>query len=278
VIGVRERVGPSNRCLRRTAPRSLVHSVKLLAGGSAAGLMLILGASVAGAHVTVDPSSVPRGTGDVVLTFRVPNEMTNANTVGLRVEFPTDHPIAVVSPEAGSTWSERETMVTLKKSVTTDDGTFTSVVSEIDWSGGKIPPEQFAEFNVLAQGIPSNASQLTFKVLQQYDNGVTVAWIEVPSRADPDPAHPAPVLLLTSAGGATSPAVTSVATPVAPAAGGQLTTGNSDGAAVLAIIVAGFAVALGVLAVWLARPKTRSDLVAVEPEGSTARTPVGDPP
>ena len=84
-------------------------SGRLAAGAFASALAVVGWAGVAGAHVTVDPPSVPRGTGDVVLTFRVPNEMAQASTVGLRVQFPTDHPIAVVSPEAQSNWTAQET-------------------------------------------------------------------------------------------------------------------------------------------------------------------------
>jgi periplasmic copper chaperone A len=251
-------------------------SGRLAAGAFASALAVVAWAGVAGAHVTVEPPSVPRGTGDVVLTFRVPNEMAQANTVGLRVQFPTDHPIAVVSPEAQSNWTAQETTVTLQRPVTTDDGTFSRAVSEIDWSGGSIPPHEFGAFVVLAQGIPSNATQLPFKVLQTYDNGVTVAWIEEPTRADPNPAHPAPILTLTPSGNSPS-ATSSATTTVTPVAGANSTTASSDSEAVLAIIIAAFAVALGVLAVWLARPRTRQEMETEGAPPAQPEPPDGDP-
>ena len=58
--------------------------------------------------------------------------------VGLRVQFPLDHPIVLLSPEAGSGWRVTVVKTALAKPVTTDDGTYTSTVSEIDWSGGTI--------------------------------------------------------------------------------------------------------------------------------------------
>jgi len=46
-------------------------------------------AAVASAHVTVSPSSLPQGTGDAILTFRVPNESATASVTGLKIQFPS---------------------------------------------------------------------------------------------------------------------------------------------------------------------------------------------
>jgi uncharacterized protein YcnI len=212
------------------------------------------------AHVTISPSSLPQGTDDAILTFRVPNESSTASVTGLRVQFPLAHPIVVVSPEAGSGWSVTVRSAHLAKPITTDDGTFTSTVSEIDWSSGTIPVGQFATFNVLAQGLPSGTNQLVFKAIQQYSDGTTVSWIQIPTRAAPDPAHPAPTLTLTAPGRA-APAGSSATTP--PTATGPVSAtvpaGNSHALAVGALILAGFAVVLALLAVWLGRPRSFGD-------------------
>ena len=189
--------------------------------GLVAGVIVTLGGA-AWAHVTVDPSSVPKGTGDVVLTFRVPNEMPSASTVEMQVFFPTDHPIAVIDPEAVPGWTSAVKTVHLTTPISTDDGTFTDVVSEIDWTAGKIPPGKFGEFRVLAQGIPSSTDSLILKALQTYDNGQVVRWIEVANSAAPNPANPAPILTLTAA------ATNSTATTTATTAG---STTASTGAA-----------------------------------------------
>ena len=147
---------------------------------------------LAGAHVTVSPSSLPQGTDDAILTFRVPNESPTAAVTGLKIQFPLTHPIVLLNPEAGSGWQVQVVKAALPKPITTDDGTFTSTVSEIDWSAGTIPVGQFGEFNVLAQGIPTGTSQLVFKAIQTYADGTVVSWIEVPDKAVPDPEHPAP--------------------------------------------------------------------------------------
>ena len=76
-----------------------------------------------------------------------------------------------MNPEAGSGWQVNVIKSALPKPITTDDGTFTSTTSEIDWSGSTIPVGQFGEFNVLAQGIPTGTSQLVFKAIQTYSDG-----------------------------------------------------------------------------------------------------------
>ena len=170
--------------------------VRRLCVAAAAGLgalvLLVGAATIASAHVTVSPSSMPKGTSDVILTFRVPNESPTASVVGLKIQFPLEHPIVLVNPEAGSGWQVQATKSQLPKPVTTDDGTFTSITSEIDWSGGTIPVGQFGEFNVLAQGIPSDTDlarvqgdpDLQRRLRRLVDPGPQ------PGRAQPAPSRP----------------------------------------------------------------------------------------
>ena len=214
-------------------------------------IMFALGADSAAAHVTVSPSSIPQGTSDAVLTFRVPNESSTASVTVLRVQFPLDHPIVVVNPEAGSGWNVAVRTARLARPITTDDGTFTSTTSEIDWSGGTIPVGQFGQFNVLAQGIPSGTSQLVLKAIQSYSDGTVVSWIQVPNRTVPDPPHPAPTITLTAGNGA-------VADSTPQASPNTATVGTSSGSntvAVGALVLSGFAALLALLAVWLGRPR-----------------------
>jgi uncharacterized protein YcnI len=214
---------------------------------------------VAGAHVTISPTSLPQGTSDAILTFRVPNESASAAVTGIRLQLPLQHPIVVVSPEAGSGWNVTVHSTQLPKPITTDDGTFTSTVSEIDWSGGTIPVGQFGEFNLLAQGIPSGTDQLVFKAIQQYSDGTTVSWIQVADKAAPNPPHPAPILTLTAPQGGSSTA-SSTSVTVAPAVVNTTSTSSgSNGLAVASLILAGFAVLLSLLAVWLGRPRLRDE-------------------
>jgi uncharacterized protein YcnI len=226
----------------------------LTAAAMLGALVLVAGtAAVASSHVTVSPSSIPKGTSDVLLTFRVPNESTSASVVGLKVQFPLAHPIVSVSPEAGSGWQVNVTTSALPKPVTTDDGTFTSITSEIDWSGGTIPVGQFGEFNVLAQGIPTDTDRLAFKAIQTYSDGSVVSWIEVPNKAVPNPPHPAPTITLTSAGGSGAATATTAPATAAPAGGSG--GSGTNALAVAALVLGGFAVLVALLAVWLGRPR-----------------------
>jgi uncharacterized protein YcnI len=219
---------------------------------AAVAVLLVVWSGDASAHVTVSPSSIPQGTSDAILSFRVPNESTTASVTGLRIEFPLTHPIVLLNPEAGSGWQVAVQKTTLPRPITTDDGTFTSTVSEIDWTGGSIPVGQFGEFNVLAQGIPSGTNQLVFKAIQSYGDGTTVAWIQVPTDAVPDPSHPAPVITLTTSG-----KTAAQSSPAASSAAGSVSGSNtgSNAQSIAALILASFAVVIAVLAVWLGRPR-----------------------
>ncbi len=216
-------------------------------------VFVVLDAGVAGAHVTVSPSSLPQGTDDAILTFRVPNESATAAVTGLRIQFPLAHPIVLLNPEAGSGWQVRAVKTALPKPITTDDGTFTSTTSEIDWSGGTIPVGQFGEFNVLAQGIPTGTSELVFKAIQTYADGTVVSWIEVPNKTVPDPEHPAPTITLTAHGHGSAAAASTASTGAVTATAS--TSSGTDAASIAALILAAFAVVLGLLAVWLGRPR-----------------------
>jgi periplasmic copper chaperone A len=160
---------------------------------------VVLTASPAWAHVEIDPGSEPKGA-TVVFSFRVPNEEQSANTVKLDVQFPLDHPFANVLVGQKPGWTFTSQSQTLAKPITTDDGTFTSAVTEVTWTatGSGIPPGAFDLFPVFA-GLPKNTSKLTFKAIQTYSNGDVVSWIQIPAKGAPAPDHPAPVLTLTKA-------------------------------------------------------------------------------
>ena len=189
---------------------------------SAAGVLLF--AAPAFAHVTVTPDSVPAGS-TTELTFHVPNEEASANTVKIDVQIPTTHPIAqlLVRPVPG--WTATVKTIKLPKPVTTDDGTFSTAVSEVTWSGGQILPGQFQDFAISCDSLPGAAGQLAFKAIQTYSNGDIVRWIDLSQPGQPEPAHPAPIVTLTAAGGG-SQAKTVSSAPAQAAA-----SSSSDGLA-----------------------------------------------
>jgi uncharacterized protein YcnI len=151
-------------------------------------------------HVEIDPGSRPKGA-TVTFAFRVPNEEDTASTVRLDVQFPTDHPIANVLVQEKPGWTFTTQTRSLAMPIKTDDGTFSTAVSEISWAsaGSQITPGGFDLFTVFAGPLPKNTNQLTFKAVQTYRNGDVVRWIELPTRGAPPPDHPAPVMRLTKA-------------------------------------------------------------------------------
>jgi uncharacterized protein YcnI len=161
--------------------------------------VVLVGSEVAWAHVTPQPSALPKGASDVIIGFAVPNEMTNASTVKLELDLPTDHPITGIHADAKPGWTSAVETVKLAQPITTDDGQITEVVSKVTWTatGPGIQPNEYSDFTLLAGLLSSNVNSLTFKALQTYSDGTVVSWIEPTVRGAPAPEHPAPVLKLT---------------------------------------------------------------------------------
>ena len=222
---------------------------RLLTVAAAATVAVGLTALPALAHVTVSSPGATQGSFGV-LTFRMPNEIDNANATELKVQLPADQPLAsvAVKPEPG--WSYTVTRAKLSQPITDDDGNqVTDYPSVVDWkaTAGGIKPGEYAEFQLSVGPLPK-ADSMTFKALQTYSNGETVSWIEVPAAGSSDePEHPAPTLKLAAASdtGATAP-TTNTAAP-ASTSGDEAGNGSVAGAYVVGGIglVAGLA-ALGV--------------------------------
>jgi uncharacterized protein YcnI len=173
----------------------------VLAALVAVGMVVAFG-GVANAHVTLYPSSLPKGASDVLVGFAVPNESTNnANVVQLEIDLPTANPILGARAQASPGWTVAVVTSQLAKPVTTDDGQITEAVSKITWTASTpasgYGPNQFMLFNVLAGTLPSNTSTLVFKALQTYSDGTVVSWIEPLVKGTPAPEHPTPILKLT---------------------------------------------------------------------------------
>jgi periplasmic copper chaperone A len=199
-------------------PRTALRRAGII--GAATTATLLLFAAPAFAHITVSPDSVPVGS-TTELTFHVPNEEANASTVKVDVQIPTLHPIAQLLAKPVPGWVATVKTIKLPKPVTTDDGTFTTAVSEVTWTGGHVEPGQFQDFSISCDSLPDGPGQLVFKAIQTYSNGDVVRWIDVSQPGQPEPAHPAPTVTLTAA---TAPAGTSTA-------GHTTASSSSDGMA-----------------------------------------------
>jgi uncharacterized protein YcnI len=195
-------------------------------------------AATASAHVTVSPTSLPQGS-TAELTFKVPNEESKANTVELQLQIPTDHPIAQVLAKPVPGWTITEHTVTLAKPLTTDDGTFTTAVDEVDWTGGSISPGQYQDFQISVDPLPSDTTQLVFKAVQTYSDGDVVRWIDLSSAGDSDPEHPAPVLTLTPANAAASAGSASATASAAAGTTGGTAAASSSSSSSDALGIAG---------------------------------------
>ena len=161
-------------------------------------LTIALAAGAASAHVTANPSTAVPGSFSKV-SFRVPNEEQGADTTKLEVDLPADHPIASVSVRPQPGWQIKVEKAKLATPLKSDGGEITQAVSKITWSGGKIAPGQFQEFDVSMGPLPTNTDRLMFTAKQTYSSGEVVTWDQDPGTAGQEPEHPAPTVHLAAA-------------------------------------------------------------------------------
>lgn len=152
-------------------------------------------AAPASAHVTANPRTAEQG-GYTKVSFRVPNERDGAGTTKVRIDLPSDHPIAHVSVRPVPGWTVKVEKAKLPAPVKTEGGELTEAVSRITWSGGEIEPGQFQEFDVSLGPLPA-VNRILFKAEQTYSGGEVVRWDQDPGNGENEPEHPAPMLELT---------------------------------------------------------------------------------
>lgn len=233
-----------------------------LAGGVAASTVLIL-AGTASAHVSVQPQGEAAKGGYAVVNFKVPNERDDAATTKLEVNFPTDHPLASVQPQAIPGWKIHVTTSELAKPLDMHGEKINKAVSKVTWTadGGKIEPGRFQQFPLSVGQLPEDADQLVFKAIQTYDNKEVVRWIEEQKAGAEEPESPAPVLKLTaaadSAHGATAASGSSDKDSAADRAKDEKTTASASASSsdttarvlgIVGIVIGVAGVAFGVLA------------------------------
>ncbi|AGJ56113.1 DUF1775 domain-containing protein [Streptomyces sp. FT05W] len=170
-----------------------------LAGGVAASTVLLL-AGTASAHVSVQPQGEAAKGGYATVNFKVPNERDDASTVKLEVNFPTDHPLASVSPQPVAGWKIDVTRSKLAKPLEVHGKKIDEAVSKVTWTadGKGIEPGFFQQFPLSVGQLPEDTDQMVFKALQTYSNKEVVRWIEEPAEGGEEPESPAPVLALSA--------------------------------------------------------------------------------
>ncbi|WP_432110968.1 YcnI family copper-binding membrane protein [Streptomyces sp. YPW6] len=169
--------------------------------GAAAASTVLLVAGPAAAHVSVQPVGEAAKGGYATLNFKVPNERDQASTVKLEVNFPADHPLSSVTPQAVPGWDIKIDKSKLDKPLDVHGKKITEAVSKVTWTadGSEIAPGYFQQFPVSVGALPEDADQLVFKAIQTYDNKEVVRWIEEPTEGGEEPDSPAPVLKLSAA-------------------------------------------------------------------------------
>jgi periplasmic copper chaperone A len=244
---------------------------RVLAVGGAAGLLVAGLAGPALAHVTVDSPGATQG-GFAVITFRVPNETENTDSVGLKVQLPKDQPLGSVSVKPLAGWTYKVEQAKLDKPITTDDGQVTEAPSVITWTAARgqgIKPGEYNDFQISAGPLPA-ADQMVFKAIQTYSDGKTVDWIDEAAPGAAEPEHPAPTLQLAKAapaGGAAPSAAPTVSAGPAATSGGA-SSGSVAGAYVVGAL--GLLVGLAGLALGARRRGGNVAGVHQQPVGTKA--------
>jgi uncharacterized protein YcnI len=163
--------------------------------------VLSVGAGPASAHVTANSTDASAG-GFGEINIRVPNERDDASTVSLRVQLPTDTPLAFVSVKPVPGWTAETTTTPLAEPVQVEGSEITEAVSEVSWTadspGSAIAAGQYQTFSLSAGPLP-DAESLTLPAIQTYSSGEEVAWVEPTVAGQDEPEHPAPVLSLAAA-------------------------------------------------------------------------------
>lgn len=149
----------------------------------AIGAALLAFAAAAPAHVTVWPKQSQPGAHERY-AVRVPNEK-QADTLAVELRFPAGLRVTAFEQKPG--W--------LTEAMRDSKGTIVGV----RWTG-RLPPEQFTEFGLLAVN-PASAKDLVWAATQRFADGTSVEWSGAEGSKSPAP-H---VQLLPAAPGHGSP-------------------------------------------------------------------------
>jgi uncharacterized protein YcnI len=239
-----------------------------LAAAAVAGVAL---ASPAAAHVSARSDAAP-GASSAVVSFRVPNERTDSATIGVRVQFPRDHPLVTAVVRSRPGWTATVKRRAIAPPVVVDGEPIDQGIDEIEWKGGSIAVGEYDDFEAEVGPIPADADVLTFPTIQIYDKGDPVSWIEKPAADGRPSQRPAPSLRL-AAGPAGAPAPSTgaghEAAAVTTPAGGSDSGGDGARPLALAALLAALA-ALAVAVVMVVRDLRRSATAGPAPSAPAA--------
>lgn len=138
---------------------------------AAAAALVVTG--TASAHAKVSPPLVKAKAGQV-FTLAVPNEKDTAKTVKVEMTPPANFAIDSFAPSPG--WK-----LNVQKTGSGEE----AVVEKVTWSGGSVGPNQYAQFQFLAEAQKTGSE--TFDVRQTYSDGTVVDWNGTESSDTPAP-------------------------------------------------------------------------------------------
>ncbi len=200
-------------------------------------LVLLVAAAPAAAHVDVLPTTVTQGEA-TEFTVRVPSER-DLPTTRVRIDVPDQVTVYSLGPPPPG-WTAT--------AVRGADGRISSVV----WTGGRIPPERYADFTFL--GTAFGEGEAVWPARQTYADGQVKPWTgppETEGAVETGPSDPGPAARTTIAAEGTVPAT----------GGATSSTSSSDDSGVgiwlgvIAIAISGLAL-LAVGFLWSNRPLT----------------------
>ena len=150
-------------------------------------------ASRAFAHVTLEQRQAPVGT-SYKAVFEVPHGCDGSATTAIRVRIPDG--VLDVKPMAKRGWTIKIVKGKYAKAYSLYHAQVSEGVTEIDWTGGRLPDEYHDEFvfQSFLSGDLQAGQMLYFPVVQECEKGVH-RWIEIPTRGSDYP-EPAPGLKL----------------------------------------------------------------------------------
>lgn len=165
---------------------------------SLAALAAAVMAGPALAHVTLETQQAPVGS-TYKAVLRVPHGCNGAATTRVRIRIPDG--VIAVKPMPKPGWTLETTKGKYGKAYDYYGTPTAEGVTEVSWSGGKLPDEHYDEFVLRAYLTADLKPETTLHVpvVQECEGGGVERWIEIPAagKSADDYKFPAPGLKLT---------------------------------------------------------------------------------
>lgn len=147
------------------------------------------------AHITLEQAEAPVGA-PYKAVFKVPHGCDGSTTVKLTVQIPEG--VIAVKPMVKAGWEIETKRAAYAKSYSYFHGAkFDQGVTQVTWSGGKLPDAFYDEFvlSVFIAGELAPRQMLYFPVEQVCETGAH-HWVEMPRAGKPAEGDPAPGIKL----------------------------------------------------------------------------------